>query len=121
MDANHTFGNDLVLAPNGDLSCVDGAVLLKQRLLRRLLTNAGDYLWHTDFGAGLPSLIGKTGVTPQQVQAIIRSQLTYEGAVSQAPPPQIKVEIIPNGMYVEIGYTTLITNQPQSLYFSVTN
>ena len=44
-DISHTFGADLSLSATGDLLCVTGDTLTQQRVLRRLLTNAGDYIW----------------------------------------------------------------------------
>ena len=44
-DLAHQFGADLVAGATGDLAVVDGPALGRQRVLRRLLTNPGDYIW----------------------------------------------------------------------------
>lgn len=118
-DAHHIFGGDLVLAATGDLATVTGIPLSQQRVLRRLLTNPGDYLWAPDYGAGLPAFIGET-VNPSRVAAVILAQLMLEPAVSRTPPPQAIVTAIPDGMFVQIRYTESGTGQPSLLSFSVT-
>ena len=52
---------------SGDLLTTDDPT---NRILRRLLTNPGDYLWHPDYGAGLPSRIG-TVVNEAELTALI--------------------------------------------------
>jgi hypothetical protein len=118
-DANHTFGSDLVLGANGDLSTVTGVLMGQQRILRRLLTNPGDYLWEPTYGGGLGQLIGQN-VNPAQIVAVIQAQLGLEAGIAQSPPPVITVQPITNGMYVEIDYTSTVTNLPTTLAFSVT-
>lgn len=118
-DANHTFGSDLVLGANGDLSTVTGVQLGQQRILRRLLTNPGDYIWEAEYGGGLGALVGQN-VDPQQVIAVIQAQLGLEQGIAQFPAPVVTVQPIQNGMYIEVDYTSTVTNQPTTLAFSVT-
>jgi hypothetical protein len=59
-DLNHYIGNDLTASNTGDLQPVDTTVRGQQRVLRRLLTNPGDYIFHPNYGAGLPQWIGRT-------------------------------------------------------------
>jgi phage baseplate assembly protein W len=59
MDCYHYFGNDLSVASNGDILLTDGITLSQQRILRRLLTNPGDYIWELTYGAGLPQFVGQ--------------------------------------------------------------
>ena len=54
-DINHLWGNDLAFSATGDLATADVPTLTQQRVLRRLLTNPGDYIWELDYGAGLAS------------------------------------------------------------------
>ena len=58
-DLAHWFGQDLNVAASGDLLTVDGTAKGQQRVLRRLLTNPGDYIWEPTYGAGLASKIGQ--------------------------------------------------------------
>lgn len=95
-DAYHQWGSDLITSPTGDIGMVSGPMLGQQRVLRRLLTNAGDYIWHLDYGAGLARFIGQPANT-LQIKAIIRSQIFKEAAVSRQPEPVIDVQISPGG------------------------
>ncbi|MEE3500197.1 hypothetical protein [Acidiphilium acidophilum] len=52
-DAGLVFGGDLAIDAGGDLALAAGSALTEQRVLRRLLTNPGDYIWQLSFGAGL--------------------------------------------------------------------
>ena len=118
-EAAHYFGGDLALSATGDLLPADGIEESKQRILRRLLTNPGDYLWHPDYGAGLPSYIGRP-LDAAALSSLIKSQMYAEGGVSQDPEPLIALQPIPNGISVRIGYTALPSGQPAYLNFDVT-
>jgi hypothetical protein len=82
QDLDHDFGGDLALGPTGDLATVTGTVLGQQRVLRRLLTNAGDYIWHLAYGAGLPAVIG-TPVDAVTIEGMVRGQIFLEAAVAR--------------------------------------
>ena len=80
-DASHQWGSDLAIGATGDISTADGALLGQQRVLRRLLTNPGDYIWQLDYGAGLARFIGQPA-NALQIRAVIRSQIFKETAVA---------------------------------------
>jgi hypothetical protein len=121
-DAYHQWGSDLITSPTGDIGMVSGPMLGQQRVLRRLLTNAGDYIWHLDYGAGLARFIGQPANT-LQIKAIIRSQIFKEAAVSRQPEPVIDVQISPGGaagtVYVYVRYVDADSGETQLLSFSV--
>ncbi len=121
-DAFHQWGSDLALSATGDVSTIVGPLLGQQRILRRLLTNPGDYIWQLDYGAGLGRFIGQT-VNPLQIQAVIRSQIFKEAAVARQPEPVIDVQVAPGGaagtVYVYIRYVDASSSQTQVLSFSV--
>ena len=58
-DISHQFSADLSLSPTGDLATITAPQLTQQRVLRRLLTNPGDYIWHPSYGAGLAAFVGQ--------------------------------------------------------------
>jgi phage baseplate assembly protein W len=122
FDASHQWGSDLVTSPTGDIGTVSGPALGQQRVLRRLLTNPGDYIWQLDYGAGLARFIGQP-VNPLQIKAVIRSQIFKEAAVARQPEPVIDVQISPDGgagtVYVHIRYVDAESSQTQVLSFSV--
>lgn len=122
-DIYHYFGNDIQASVNGDLLTVDGITKGQQRILRRLLTNPGDYIYHTDYGAGLPRYVGQALSTAkyQEIKGLITSQIFLESCVSKTPAPVITLNANQNTLFCEIQYTDAQTNLPQVLSFSVTN
>ena len=122
MDISHEWGSDLLIGPTGDFVTVTGVERGQQRLLRRLLTSPGDYIWHPDYGAGLARFIGQPGNT-LQIRAVIRSQIFKEAAVAHTPEPVIDVQLSPEGAigtaYVHIRYVDVPTGQTQTLSFSM--
>lgn len=118
-DLYHYVGNDIAASPTGDLQTVDGAVMGQQRILRRLLTNPGTYIWHPEYGAGLQSYIGALIDVPK-IRALIRGQMLMEAAVAKTPEPVIDLQVIPEGLSAQIQYVDAVTKQPQTLSFSVT-
>lgn len=116
-DVSHICGQDLQLSATGDLLLVDGTVLGEQRVLRRLLTNRGDYVFHLDYGASLPARVGDLLNIPD-LNAAIRAQIFQEAVVSQSPPPTI--EVIKSGIgsvVINITYQDAFTGQQASLSF----
>ena len=100
LDLLHAFSRDVSPSASGDLLTTDDPT---NRILRRLLTNPGDYIWHPEYGAGLPSRIG-TVVNEAELAALIREQMFLEPAVSHSPEPEITLTLIPNGARVAIRY-----------------
>src|SRR5579864_3694785 len=110
-DSAQYFGQDLMLGATGDLQAADSVLLSQQRILRRLMTNPGDYIWEPTYGAGLPAMIGKP-FDLAAVTALIRAQMFLESSVQQQPPPQINATPFQNGMYVQIQYVEVDSGLP---------
>ena len=123
-DIFQLWESDLTTSPTGDLALVSGSTLGQQRVLRRLLTNPGEYIWHTDYGAGLAGFIG-TPANETQITATIRSQIFRETTVSRTPEPTINVQVSSAGalsmVYVNILYTDSLTGETQVLTFSLSS
>ncbi len=118
-DAAQFYGGDLSIAAGGDLATVNGTVLGQQRVLRRLLTNPGDYLWNPGYGAGLGRFVGQPA-NVARIRSVIRSQLFQESVVARAPAPTIEVSIDPAGaIIVAITYADAATRATQTLTFTV--
>ena len=118
-DLLHQFGSDLSVGPTGDVATVSGSALGQQRVLRRLLTNAGDYIWHLGFGAGLAQFVGQPA-DAMRIRAVIRSQIFKETAVARTPEPTI--DAVSDGVgtvSVQVGYADAETNQTQLLGFTL--
>ena len=114
------WGGDLAAGNTGDLSQLTGVALSQQRVLRRLLTSPGDYLWDLNYGAGLGRFVG----SPTNVAAIrsaIRSQIFQEASVARLPEPFIDVQSSSaESVYVSIRYVDSSSGMTQVLSFSVT-
>ncbi len=121
-DISHLWGADLSIGPTGDLAVVAAAALGQQRVLRRLLTNPGDYIWDLGYGAGLSQFVGQPA-NALQIRAVIRSQIFKEAVVARTPEPVIDVQIAPAGaagiVYVHVRYVDAPSGQTQILSFSV--
>ena len=121
-DLYHYIGSDLSTSSSGDLLSVSDTVLGQQRVLRRLLTNPGDYLFHPDYGAGIAQYIGQLVDVPK-ITALIQGQLFLEEAVSRSSQPVINVTPInggiTGGIFVEIQYEDAVTGNPVNLNFNV--
>jgi len=122
-DLWHYWGGDLASSNAGDLQQVTGTERGQQRVLRRLLTNPGEYIWHPEYGGGLPGKIGST-FDADALIAIIRSQLALEpDVVAQTPVPQVSVTPLAadtTGFSVQISYTDAASNTPVVLSFNLT-
>jgi phage baseplate assembly protein W len=137
-DVYHLWGNDLVAGPQvvapgvvasgGDLLTVGGDALsfdnftnkTTQRLLRRLLTNPGEYIWQPGYGAGLPRFLGQP-LNIRAITAVIRSQIFLEESVSQTPAPVITLTAKKDGSVLcHILYTDAASGKPTPLQFSIT-
>lgn len=116
-DTSHQFGADLALSSTGDLAAVTRAALGQQRVLRRLLTNPGDYIWNLDYGAGLARFVGQpTDATG--IAAVIRSQIFKEASVARSPEPMIAVQSGASGtIYARIRYADAHSGETQLLSF----
>ena len=120
-DLWHQFGSDLAVGATGDLASVTGALEGQQRVLRRLLTNPGDYIWQPGYGAGLGQFVGSPA-TATQIRAVVRSQIFKEAAVARTPEPIVEVTANPAGtVYVYIRYADAASGTTQILSFSVDN
>jgi hypothetical protein len=117
-DLAHLWGNDLSLSSTGDLATADTPIVTQQRVLRRLLTNPGDYIWSLDYGAGLANFVGLPGATPA-IGAAIRGQIFKEAAVAQTPAPVIDLQPNQAGdLYVSVSYADAATGTTQTLAFT---
>lgn len=99
-DISHQFGSDLQVDATGDIAASDGSQLGQERVLRRLLSNPGSYLWWLDYGAGLARFIGRP-VAPRRIAAITRAQMFREAAVAQIPLPTVTISVSKDGTFTE--------------------
>ena len=94
-DIKLEWNADLTVSATGDLALVSGSDQTDQRIIRRLLTNPGDYIWNLTYGGGLAGFVGSVAV-PSSIESVIRAQLTLESSVPATPPPSITVQAADN-------------------------
>jgi phage baseplate assembly protein W len=87
--------DDFQIDASGDLRVIDGDDEVRQRLERRLFTANKGYVWHPEYGAGLPQKIGLT-LSESQIRSVVSSQLALEESVASFPPAKLSIRQIPN-------------------------
>lgn len=118
-DLAHVYGNDLSVSANGDLALSDGTTLGQERVLRRLLTAPGAYIWQLDYGAGLPRFVGEVA-NKARIAAVARSQIHREDIVARTPAPVITVDVQPNSVVtLDIQYVDTATQAAAGVNFSL--
>ncbi len=118
-DLQHTYGADLTVSANGDLALSDSTALGRERVLKRLLTAPGAYIWHPAYGAGLPGFIGNPAHA-DRIAAVARAQMYREAVVVRNPAPKVSVDAQPTGVVtLDIQYADAPTQQAVSLTFSL--
>jgi hypothetical protein len=85
------WGGDLSFSPAGDIAVAPVQTEVEQRIVRRLLTNAGDYIWHVNYGAGLGSYVGEV-YSPRLMESSILNQMQLESLVATVPTPVIQTD-----------------------------
>ena len=117
-DLSHLWGEDLQVSASGDILTVDGDDLTTQRILRRLMTAEGGYIWNLTYGGGVPGRIGDTLNIPL-ISSIIRSQMALEASVARSPAPAITISEILNGVSVTILFYSAATGKQVTLSFDI--
>jgi phage baseplate assembly protein W len=118
-DAALMFGGDLAVSASGDIALAQGSALVREWLLRRLLTSTGDYIWQPDYGAGLGRFVGQPA-SAARIRAVVRGQIFREAAVARTPEPVIAVAAGADGTtVVRIRYADAGTGEAQALSFSI--
>jgi phage baseplate assembly protein W len=118
-DLRHAWGGDVFAGPTGDLAIVSGPQLGTERVLRRLLTNPGDYLWQPGYGAGLARFVGQP-TDPAAIRALVRQHMAREAAVAAEPEPVIEVQSDPGGtLSVQVRYADAETAEARTLTLQI--
>ncbi len=118
-DIGCLWKGDFDLTPDGDLAMVDGNDMVEQHIVRRLLTAVKGYVWHPEYGAGLPERIGRVAVA-RNIRSLVLSQINLEATVSPLPLPTVAVTTPSAGLFViAIGYTSAVTGKPVEISLEV--
>ncbi|MBV1838616.1 phage tail protein [Acetobacter estunensis] len=114
-DISHVVGADISVSDSGDLLVASNADLGNQRVLRRLCTNVGDYIFSLEYGAGLPGRVGGTD-TQADIEAIVLQQMTLESSVSQTQTPSVALTTPALGTRrISISYISTATGETSSV------
>ena len=112
------WGGDFIVSATGGLVMAEGDDEAQQRLFRRLCTAVLGYVWHTEYGAGIPQKVGDPW-SQTYIQALCMSQINMEAAVAVSPPPVIGVaEILPGLVSIDVQYISALTGQ--AVAFNIT-
>ena len=120
VDLMLNWGGDLEVGATGDLRLTAASDAVRERVLRRLLTNLGAYIWHLDYGGGLGSLVGSP-VREGYLQSIVNRQMRMEQSIATTPEPTVSMNSnagSPNTLYLTIKYRDSFSNDPN--YVTVT-
>lgn len=114
FDLLSPFGGDVEFGPAVDVSTagltgadfdflVDRDELI-QRIIRRLLTDPGEWIPFPNYGAGLRRFVNETldNILILKIKNIILGQLLQEPDVSENPPPSVAMSLVNNGLYVAV-------------------
>lgn len=120
-DISQNFGSDFSFSARNDLLTSSDIEKSRQRVLRRLLTNPGDYIWHPQYGTGLQRFIGQSLSSDRfdEIRSLITSQIFLEESVAKTPQPVILLQTIQGGLFVQINYTQASTQSQVMLTFDV--
>ena len=118
-DVSLEWNDDFQPDSTGDLQVVDGDDEVRQRLERRLFTAVSGYVWHKDYGAGLPQKIGSV-LSVSEIRSICAAQLALEASVAPSPPAQLTVMGQPGGV-VSIGILYWDAQTGVSVSFTITS
>ena len=119
-DAYLDWQGDFIVSASGGLLLADGIDLSNQRIIRRLCTAVQGYVWHLEYGAGLPQRIGSPARV-SAIAAIVRAQIALEATVAASPSPVISVDESTenlNAFTINITYTEAASGEPVTLSFT---
>jgi hypothetical protein len=123
-DLYSVWGTDLSAGNSGDLMSVSGTERGKQRLLRRYMTNPGDYIFEPGYGAGLGRYVGEVQSKAEldEIYGLIMSQTLMESVVAPSPAPVITLAQLQDlSLWCSVQYTDAAEQVPVTLSFTVGN
>lgn len=122
MDIYHVIGNDLQLNASNDLAFVFDTDETNQRIMRRLFTNKGTYIWNPTWGASIPWTIGETLSVAAYKQIVndVTAAVLEDKDVAQDPAPEITLDTTDNGLICFIRYYNTSSDKHDTISFKVT-
>jgi len=118
------WSTDLTASNSGDLKTATGTDRGQQRIIRRFMTNPGDYLEDPTYGAGLPQYVGalQSQDVLDKVSGTCTAQVLMEAVVAPTPAPVVTLQQLPDfSLWVSVQYTDAETGAPQTLSFNASS
>lgn len=112
------FGEDIQIGPGPDIGLageitadftfVDSQLELIQRIIRRLLTNPGEWIPFPSYGGGLRRWVNEqlSFQNILSIKAVIIQQVMQEPDVAGIPSPVVDLATLPNGLLATIKLFT---------------
>lgn len=82
------------------------------------MTAPGAYIWHPEYGAGIPQKIGSV-FNEASIRSLITSQIYLEEIVAKQPAPVIYIRPFSNGITIDIQYFMANSGTQNVLSFDV--
>lgn len=122
MDVHHIIGDDILLDKSNDLAFVFDTDETNQRIMRRLFTNKGTYIWNAKWGASIPWRVGDTlsAEVYREIVNEIRAAVLEDGNVAKDPLPEITIEQSSNGLICYIRYYNLSEDEHDIISLRIT-
>lgn len=124
------WNNDLILTPNGSIQMAEGWDEIRQRIIRRAITNsattlpdgsetAADYIFHTGYGEGLGALVDQNPVAQfwSSLQQAIVAAAQQDVMVDPGSVPVINFARPRPDTYIVYIQVKLLTGQPGTISF----
>ena len=122
MDISHEIGDDIRLDSTNDLAFVFDTDETNQRIMRRLFTNKGTYIWNAKWGASIPWKVGET--LSLELYNLVVNEVTAavleDEDVAKDPPPEISIKTTNNGLICYIRYYNTSSDKHDTISFRVT-
>ena len=115
------WNDDLKITPSGSVQMASDWDIVRQRIIRRIITNSAqelpdgtftppDYVWDPSFGIGLGSMVDQpfNAALISRLEAAITRGVLLDAAVESSIPPSIKF-VQPNlqTLWISIGVTVV--------------
>jgi phage baseplate assembly protein W len=124
FDLSHqSSGGDYEVTPAGDWKMAEGKEALRQSIIRRIITNPGEWQTLPDFGAGARLFLKarNTRATREELKARIKAQVQSDPRVDSVE--QIVIEEITDGFKIKVQILAKgrsLGNEPMTASVEVT-
>jgi hypothetical protein len=107
------WGQDFSISAQCDLQTATDLPLLKQRVIRRILTNKKDLIFEPLFGVGIPQYVSD-GISPSifnEIKQRVIEEIYKEETIARDPAPEIEINGTYNAIFISLVIYTVDSNQ----------